>query len=188
MRYLSALVPAMAIFLIHAGTAHAQVSVPLTAHPGGQYVLTPPMKVARGKYLAQLGGCSHCHTPGYFSGKADMTRELGGSDVGFDAPGLGVFVGPNLTPDNDTGLGAWTQQQIVTAIRTGVRPDGRILAPVMPWSSFATLTDADAYNIAEFLKSLPPVAHKVPGPFGPNEKVPVPHMTILPPAVEAAKP
>jgi hypothetical protein len=51
-----------------------------------------------------------------------MTRYLGGSDVGFEVPGLGVFVAPNLTPDTDTGLGAWTREQIVTAIRTGVRP------------------------------------------------------------------
>ncbi len=80
----------------------------------------------RGRYLVELGGCGDCHTPGYFLGKADRSRFLGGSDVGFGVPGVGVFVGPNLTPDVETGLGRWTVEQIVTAITKGVRPDGRI--------------------------------------------------------------
>jgi hypothetical protein len=58
----------------------------------------------------------------------------------------------------------------------------------MPWRSFARLTDSDAYAIAVYLRSLPPVAHKVPGPFGPTAKVPVPHMTVLPAAAEATQP
>ena len=62
-------------------------------------------KVERGKYLVNLGGCMDCHTQGYFFGKPDMTRYLDGSDVGFQMPGLGVFYGPNLTPDKETGLG-----------------------------------------------------------------------------------
>ena len=90
-------------------------------------------QIERGKYLVTLGGCHDCHTPGYFFGKPDATRYLGGSEVGFEIPGLGVFHGPNLTPDKDTGLGSWTEEQIVAAIQTGTRPDGRVLAPIMPW-------------------------------------------------------
>jgi hypothetical protein len=116
----------------------------------------------------------------------DAGRYLGGSDVGFEIPGLGVFVGPNLTPDKETGLGTWTSEQIVTALQTGVRPDGRILAPIMPWRSFAKLTRDDAMAIAAFLKSLPPLKHKVPGPFGPNEKPTVFVMKVVPP--ESAPP
>jgi mono/diheme cytochrome c family protein len=137
--------------------------------------------VKRGKYLVNLGGCHDCHTPGYFFGKPDMTKYLGGSEVGFEIPGLGVFVGPNLTPDKETGLGNWTRAQIVTALRTGVRPDGRILAPIMPWKAFANLTRADANAIAAYLKSLPPVKNKVPGPFGPTEKPNVSVMKIVQP-------
>ena len=85
--------------------------------------------VARGKYLAAVAGCNDCHTPGYFFGKPDAARFLGGSEVGFEIPGLGVFHGPNLTPDKETGLGNWSSEQIVTAIQTGFRPDGRGLAP-----------------------------------------------------------
>ena len=90
-------------------------------------------QVARGKYLVSVISCTDCHTPGTFLGKPDMTRYLGGSEVGFEVPGLGVFYAPNLTPDKETGLGSWTKQQIATAITTGKRPDGRILAPTCQW-------------------------------------------------------
>jgi mono/diheme cytochrome c family protein len=138
-------------------------------------------QVARGKYLVQLGGCTDCHTPGHFLGKPDMSRLLGGSDVGLEVPGLGTFVGPNLTPDNDTGLGNWTKDQIANAIRTGVRPDGRVLAPMMPWRAYAALTKSDVAAVVEYLKSLPPVSHKVPGPFGLDEKPAMFRMTLSPP-------
>lgn len=141
----------------------------------------------RGNYLVKLGGCNDCHTPGYFLGKPDTQRYLGGSDVGFVVPGLGVFLGNNLTPDKETGLGDWTEEEIVTAIRTGVTPEGRELAPVMPWRAFAGLTDYDARAIAIYLKTLPAVRHEVPGPFGPQEEVPVHTLTVKPPAATIAK-
>jgi mono/diheme cytochrome c family protein len=127
-------------------------------------------QVERGKYLVTLGGCSDCHTPGNFFGKPDMKRFLGGSEVGFEIPHLGVFYGPNLTPDKKTGLGGWTDQQVMTALQTGATPSGRQLAPIMPWRDFAKLTKPDAQAIVAFLRSLPPVNNQVPGPFGPNEK------------------
>src|SRR6476659_7211114 len=95
---------------------------------------------ARGKYLVTVMSCNDCHTPGYFFGKPDMARHLGGSEVGFEIPGLGVFHGPNLTPDEETGLGNWTADQIVKAMQQGTRPDGRVLAPIMPWRALANLT------------------------------------------------
>jgi len=141
--------------------------------------------VERGRYLVNLGGCVDCHTPGYFLGKPDMAHALSGSDVGFELPGLGVFYGPNLTPDRETGLGAWTTEQIVTALQTGVRPDGRMLAPIMPWQAFAKLTKTDAQAIAAYLKSLPPTPNKVPGPFGPSEKPTSFVMKVVPPEAAA---
>jgi mono/diheme cytochrome c family protein len=125
--------------------------------------------VERGRYLVTIMACTDCHTPGYFLGMPDMNRFLGGQQVGFEIPGLGVFHPPNLTPDPETGLGNWTEAQIVTALTTGVRPDGRQLAPAMPWMHYANLTPDDAMAIAVYLKSLTPVVNKVPGPFGPNE-------------------
>jgi mono/diheme cytochrome c family protein len=144
-------------------------------------------EIARGKYLVTFGGCNDCHTPGYFFGKPDMTRQLGGSEVGFELPGLGVFHGPNLTPDKETGLGNWSREQIVTALQTGVRPDRRILAPIMPWKAFANLTRDDAMAIAAYLKSLPPVKNKVPGPFGPSQTPTSFVMKIVPPPGAARK-
>ena len=139
-------------------------------------------QVARGKYLVTLGGCHDCHTPGYFFGKPDEKRHLGGSEVGFEIPGLGVFHGPNLTPDKETGLGNWSTDQIITSLQTGVRPDQRILAPIMPWKALAQLTRDDAMAIAVYLKSIPAVKNKVPGPFGPTEKPTSFVFKIVPPA------
>jgi len=143
-------------------------------------------QIARGKYLVTLGGCNDCHTPGYFFGNPDMSRFLGGSDVGFEIPGQGVFVGRNITPDKETGIGSWTPEQIVTAIQTGKRPDGRILAPIMPWHAFAKLTADDALAIAAFLQGLNPVSNQVPGPFKPGEKVSTFVFRIVPPGETAA--
>jgi mono/diheme cytochrome c family protein len=138
-------------------------------------------QVARGKYLVSVISCSDCHTDGSLAGKPDMAHFLGGSSIGFQIPGLGYFYGSNLTPDKETGLGGWTATQIVTALTKGVRPDGRELAPIMPWRSFANMTSKDAYAVAAYLKSLPPVKHKVPGPFGDSEKPTSPYMTIVMP-------
>jgi mono/diheme cytochrome c family protein len=142
---------------------------------------TNRVEVARGKYLVTFGGCVDCHTPGYFFGKPDMPKALSGSEVGFEIPELGVFYGPNLTPDKETGLGTWTKAQIVTALQKGTRPDSRVLAPIMPWRAFASLTKRDAEAIAAYLQSLPPIKNKVPGPFGPKEKPTSFVMKVVPP-------
>ena len=96
-------------------------------------------------------------------------------------PGLGVFYAPDLTPDKETGLGNWTKQEIATAIKTGKRPDGRILAAPMPVGSFKNLSHSDALAIAAYLKSLPPIKNNVPGPFGVNEKPSSFVYQVLPP-------
>ncbi len=147
-------------------------------HPAAQ---AADPQLERGKYLVGVIGCGDCHTPGHFFGKPDMARRLGGSDVGFEIPNLGVFVGPNLTSDKETGLGKWTRAQIVAAITKGERPDGRMLAPIMPWRGFASLTPQDANAIAAYLQSLPAVSHAVPGPFGPQQKATVLVMKIVMP-------
>ncbi|HET7154328.1 MAG TPA: cytochrome c, partial [Hyphomicrobiaceae bacterium] len=97
----------------------------------------------------------------------------------------GVFYGPNLTPDRETGLGTWSRAQMATAITKGIRPDGRILAPIMPWHAFASLTPGDVRAIVAYLQSLPPVKSKVPGPFGPDEKATSFVMKIVPPQAAA---
>jgi len=144
--------------------------------------------VDRGAYLVTIASCNDCHTPGFFLGKPDMTKVLSGSDVGFTIPGLGAFIGRNLTPDKETGLGGWTDDQIIKALTTGVRPDGRQLAPIMPWRALSNLTPDDAKAIVAYLRSLPPVKHAVPGPFGPNETSTTLVWVIVPGDVYAAMP
>ena len=170
------------MFVKTIAAALAALCVPLVANAAD------PAAVARGKYLVTIASCHDCHTPGYFLGNPDMARYLGGSDVGFELPGLGTFVGPNLTPDKETGLGNWTDAQVVTAIQQGHRPDGRMLAPIMPYHAFANFTPQDAQAIVAFLRSIPPVQHKVEGPFGPTQIPTVFVMKVVPPGTPPTPP
>jgi len=149
----------------------------------------PEDSIARGRYLVAVTGCNDCHTPGYFFGAPDTTRLLSGSEVGWQGP-WGVSYPRNLTPDSTTGLGTWTSDQIVTAIRTGQRPSGdHILLPPMPWPDFSHLTDKDAYAIAAYLKTLPAVSHKVPDIVPPGKKPTTPVFVFpKPSAWDAPKP
>ena len=131
----------------------------------------PPIALAdslieRGEYLASIMDCTGCHTPGALAGAPDLERYLAGSNIGFQLPGLGVFYPPNLTADADTGLGKWSEDEIMLAVRGGLRPDGRELVPIMPWPSYSALTDEDAQALAAYLKSLPATKFQAPGPFG----------------------
>jgi mono/diheme cytochrome c family protein len=143
-------------------------------------------QIERGKYLVTITGCGTCHTPGSLLGKPDLNRTLAGSEVGFGIPGLGVFVGGNLTPDKETGLGDWTTEQIIAAITKGDTPNGRKLFPVMPWPDLANLSPDDAQAMAAYLKSLPPVKNAVPGPFGPKD-VPSTFVSVVIPGDAYAK-
>ena len=124
--------------------------------------------VRRGEYLVNLLGCARCHTEGYLVGNHPTGPYLAGSMVGIawtDAepdvtPGL-VFA-PNLTPDPETGLGRWTQRDIVRALTTGVGTDGHQRLPVMPWPNYNALSDEDLNAIAAYLKHLEPVDRQVP--------------------------
>ena len=135
-------------------------------------------KIKRGEYLASIMDCAGCHTTGVLLGRPDPERFLAGSEVGFQIPGLGIFFPPNLTPDRKTGLGNWGERDIIKAVRTGERPDGRMLAPVMPYHSYSKLSDADAEALASFLKSLKPIQHQVPAIIGPSERPNAPYLTV----------
>lgn len=135
----------------------------------------------RGEYLSRIMDCGGCHTPGALAGQPDMKRPLAGSAIGFQIPGLGTFYPPNLTPDRETGLGSWSEADIIKAVRAGVRPDGRMLAPAMPWHAYAALTDADARLLARYLKTMPPVKNATPPMAGPAERPTAPYMTVVVP-------
>jgi len=157
------------------------VAVAATAISTAEPVRADEALIARGEYLAHIMDCTGCHTPGSMSGKPDMARYLGGGDVGFQIPGLGIFWPPNLTSDEATGLGSWSVEDIVTAVRTGETPDGRILAPIMPVASYGKLSDDDAIALATFLKNLPAVSNDVPDPAGGPEDAKAPYMTVIVP-------
>src|SRR6185437_4630440 len=142
----------------------ATITIGILAAAGIAVTLLPraqaESQVDRGKYLVVAAGCNDCHTPGFFFGKPDMARYLGGSDVGFEIPGLGVFPGRNITPDKETGIGGWTDEQIAVALTTGKRPDGRQLAPIMPYHAFSYLVKEDVTAIVAFLRSIPAVKNE----------------------------
>ena len=106
--------------------------------------------------------------PARSTARPTSTRRLSGSELGWKGP-WGVSFARNLTPDMETGLGYWSEEEIVKAIRSGVRNDGSMILPPMPWQSFAGLTDQDAHAIAAYLMSLPPVKHKVPDTVPPGK-------------------
>jgi cytochrome c553 len=140
-----------------------------------------PVDVERGRYLASIMACSNCHTDGAFIGKPDMEHPLAGSSIGHQVAGLGTFWPPNLTPDPQTGLGAWSLDDIVAALREGRRPDGRILAPAMPWRAYSNLSVTDARAIAAYLKSLPPMNSTVRPPLGEHEAPTTTVVMVVPP-------
>ena len=168
-----------------AALAHAALCALTLAFAATPALAQPPppkqRQLPRGEYLATVMDCGGCHTGGALAGQPDPKLHLAGSSIGFGVPGVGVFYPPNLTPDRETGLGSWSEADIVRAVRTGERPDGRVLAPVMPWRSYAALTDEDARALARYLKGLPPVRNAVPPMAGADETPPVPYLTVVAP-------
>lgn len=143
----------------------------------------------RGQYLVAIMGCGDCHTPlklGVHGPEPDTARLLSGHPEEFvmgAAPVLGTggwlwagassntaFGGPwgvsyaaNLTPDQESGIGIWTEQMFIDAIRNGKKfGSGRDLLPPMPWAAYAHATDDDLKAIFAYLKKLPPVINHVP--------------------------
>ncbi len=124
--------------------------------------------VARGEYLVELLGCGSCHTDGALIGEPDMSKSLAGSRIGIaytnplESPNPGVVFAPNLTPDRDTGIGRWTDDEIRSAVRTGLGRHGPNRILVMPWQGYAQITDDDAWAIVAYLRSVEPVENQVP--------------------------
>jgi mono/diheme cytochrome c family protein len=126
--------------------------------------------VDRGRYLVRAMQCPLCHTPiDAATGAYDAPRFLAGG-MRVSAYPWGVWYSRNLTPDEATGLGGWSEDEIVAAVTRGLARDGRRLDPMaMPWPWFSRLTPSDARAIAVYLGRLAPVANAVPAP----ERIPV---------------
>ena len=147
-----------------------------------------PARDARGKYLVNALGCTDCHTPLKLTPtgpQPDMTRFLSGhpeqmgalkpvaprgpwlwagaaTNTAYSGP-WGISYAANLTPDQNTGLGIWTEDMFVKALRTGRHMGvSREIMPPMPWTAFRNLNDEDLKSIYAYLRTLKPVANHVP--------------------------
>ena len=131
--------------------------------------------LARGEYMVELLGCGSCHTDGALVGEPRMDRSLAGSRIGIaytnplEFRNPGVVYAPNLTPDDETGIGLWSTDQIVDAIRVGQGRHGPRRILVMPWQGYAKLNYEDAFAIAQYLQRLEPVRHQVPPEVQPGQ-------------------
>jgi len=118
-------------------------------------------QVAQGKYIAAIAGCVGCHTPIDKTTFTPVTgKEFSGGEP-FDLGPLGIVYSKNLTSDMKTGLGDWTDEEIKTAITTGVSKDGLHLFPVMPYHFFNNMADKDLDTLVAFLRTIPPIENQV---------------------------
>ena len=176
------------------------VTVPLAAVAQGKPPAKPKMskQAQRGEYLVRVTGCNDCHTPlamGPQGPAPDMTRMLSGHPEAMQMPPApppagpwlvafaatntamagpwGVSYAANLTSDKETGMGGWTEQQFIQAMKTGKHMgQGRPILPPMPWQNLAAMTDEDLKSVFVFLQSTPPVKNKVPEPTPPAAAAP----------------
>jgi mono/diheme cytochrome c family protein len=115
----------------------------------------------RGTYLVHtIAACGNCHTPKGARGVPVADKEMAGG-FKFDEKPFTAYA-PNLTPDPETGIGKWTDQQIIDAIRVGKRPDGSIIGPPMPIALYRDMAEDDVKAIVAYLRALKPVKNKVP--------------------------
>lgn len=134
-------------------------------------------RIERGKYLVDsVAVCGSCHSTwnnnDSLAGESPTGYLAGGNVISVAAEGFEVWV-PNLTPDRETGLGDWSDDQIIRATRDGVHADGRLLLPFMPFPSYQHLSDEDVRAVVVYLRSVPAVKqlrarseNKAPFPIG----------------------
>ncbi|MBR0673872.1 cytochrome c [Neoroseomonas soli] len=115
--------------------------------------------VARGRYLVEaIGGCGNCHTPKGPQGDLPGMSLAGG--FVFDEPPFRA-VASNITPDPETGIGRWTDAQLARAIREGIRPDGSLIGPPMPFELYRGISDSDVAAMVAYLRTVAPVRNAV---------------------------
>lgn len=116
--------------------------------------------VERGRYLVEsIAGCGNCHTPKGPGGELPGMALAGGFVI--EEPNAFRAVAPNITPDIETGIGAWSDAQVALAIREGRRPDGSLIGPPMPIELYRGIADRDLAAMVVYLRSVPPVRHAV---------------------------
>ncbi|SEI56766.1 c-type cytochrome [Paraburkholderia diazotrophica] len=124
-----------------------------------------PEQVVRGEYLARAGDCVACHT-------APRGKTFGGG-LAMETP-FGTLYTPNISPDNEYGIGKWTADDFFKMMRTGKSPDGKLIYPAMPIAQYTKVTREDSDAIFAYLKSVEPVhqanrKHELRFPFNQRE-------------------
>jgi hypothetical protein len=189
------------VFALSSCSRPAEEAAPAAteAPPAGAAALRAEQDpVERGRLLIAGGGCNDCHSPKVFGPNGptvDQSRILSGhpQDVKVDAPfkqdpnnpwtthtndhltawsgAWGVSFAANLTPDENTGIGIWTEEMFVNAIKQGKHMGtSRPILPPMPWNEYRHLPDEDLKAMYAYLKSIPPISNRVPVPLGPDGK------------------
>jgi len=116
----------------------------------------------RGKYLVEgILTCGNCHTPRVQGGALDTARLHAGGPQTWETSEYKVK-GANITPDRETGIGGWSADQVLRAIRDGVRPNGQQLSPQMPYGYYKIFTPSDLEAVVAYVRSLLAVSSKVP--------------------------
>lgn len=142
----------------------------------GRYAPANRGQVERGEYLVELLGCGACHTDGALIGEPNMQLRLAGSATGIaftsplDDDNPGVAYPPNITPDIETGIGDWSDMQIANAIRAGIGRHMIRHITTMPWPGYSQISDDDIEALVSYLRSIEPVAHRVPERVTPGQR------------------
>lgn len=117
--------------------------------------------LARGDYLVNsIVACGNCHTPRGDDHKPIAEMHLAGA-FQVERAEFTAYA-PNITPDHETGIGAWSDEEIIRAIREGVRPDGTVIGPPMPIRVYREMSDTDVRAIVAYLRTVAPVRNSVP--------------------------
>lgn len=155
---------ALLVFLLIAGAAAFLATLPSSRPASGIAIEPTPARLARGEYLAEhVTPCFACHSRVDTSRWAMPRVGLDGGECWTEEIGFpGHVCAPNLTPDVATGLGEWTDGEILRAMREGVHREGYGLFPNMPYSEFRHLSDEDATAIVAYLRTLEPVSYPRP--------------------------
>lgn len=120
--------------------------------------------IKRGDYLVNgILTCGNCHSPKASDGRDIMARAFSGG-LSWDEPPFKVTA-PNITPDKETGIGKWTDAQVKTLLRTGIRPNGAHIAMIMPTGFYHIMTERDLNAVVAYLRTLKPVNNTVPAPI-----------------------
>src|SRR5215204_133085 len=179
------------LLLAFVGSFFIFLAVTTSAGASNQYQTE---ELEHGKYIATVAGCIDCHTPfqDEYQDPANMTLDqlkLFSFNLGatqdqqnkllaggrpFDLGPAGVLLTRNLTPDQETGLGSWNDEQIKIAIKTGITADGKVLFPVMPYFVYNGMADTDVDALVVYLRSINVVSNMIPKSTISTDGFPVP--------------